>query len=154
MPMEVYRSGRQEVEPPPADTCTNLGISRRCCQSRLQEALWRNQGSPGGQSGSNTVHRDNMKANTHTWEPFMSQRFTIVTSLMCANSFCGQKDCYYVPRWVHGQMMFTQLQRNHVKIFLPNKWFQLVLVFLQQQPNRLFHTGIWLFKYLHVIMTN
>lgn len=74
--------------------------------------------------------------------------------LMCANSFCGQKDCYYVPRWVHGQMMFTQLQRNRVKIFLPNNWFQLVLVFLQQQPNRLFHTGIWLFKYLHVIMAN
>lgn len=84
----------------------------------------------------------------------MSWRFRLVTFLMSANSFCGQKDCYCVPRWVHGQMMFTQLQRNYAKIFLPNNGFQLVLVFLQEQPDRLFHICIWLLKYLHAIMGN
>lgn len=95
-----------------------------------------------------------MQTNTHTRELFISWRFRLVTFLMCANSFCGQKGCYCVPRWVHGQMLFTQLQRNHAKIFLPNNGFQLILAFLQEQPDRLFHIGIWLFKYLHAIKAN
>lgn len=35
--------------------------------------------------------------------------------LMCANSFCGQKDCYCVPRWVHGQIMFTLFRETMPK---------------------------------------
>ena len=57
----------------------------------------------------------------------MSWRFRPVTCLMCANSFCGQKDCYCAPSWVHGQIMFAQLQRNHAKYSSQTTDFSLFL---------------------------
>lgn len=156
--MKVFRSGRQEAEPPTAWHLYEPWKNRRYSQCQLQGEAQRKQGSL-GEALPSTLYIDitykSVCKQIHRWGWSMyALGFRLVTCLMCANSFCGQKDCYCVPRWVPGQITFVQLQGNHAKYSSQTTDFSLFLFSSNNSPTNCFRQAFDFFKYLHATMAN